>query len=150
MKRDADRNNGLNSNGRDVRGRFAKGNPGKPRGARHRTTRAVEQLLDGQAEQLTERAVQLALEGDTTALRLCLERIAPPRKDAPIAFALPPVTHAEDIVDAGAALLVAVASGEVTPSEAQAVAALLQAQAKAIELHQLEDRVARLEKDRGT
>jgi hypothetical protein len=29
----------------------------------------------------------MALEGDTTALRLCLERIAPPRKDAPVCFA---------------------------------------------------------------
>jgi len=32
--------------------------------------------LEGEAEALTRKAVELALEGDVTALRLCLDRIA--------------------------------------------------------------------------
>ena len=36
-----------------------------------------------------QRAVELALAGDTNALRLCLDRLAPPRKDAPVQFAMP-------------------------------------------------------------
>jgi len=60
------------------RGRpFAKGksgNPaGKPKGARHRVTLATEALLDGEAEALTRKAVEMALAGDGAALRLCLE-----------------------------------------------------------------------------
>ena len=35
-----------------------------------RTTRAVEALLQGQTEALTQQAIQMALDGDTTALRL--------------------------------------------------------------------------------
>lgn len=136
-----------------VRGQFApghSGNPkGKPKGARHKATRAVEALLEGEADALTRKAVELALGGDTTALRLCLERIAPPRKDSPVRFALPTIHRPEDIVAAGAAMLAAVASGDLTPSEAQAIGALLQAHAKTIELHDLEARVARLEQEKA-
>ena len=54
-------------------GGFASGNPGRPRGARHKTTLAVEALLEGEAEGLTRKAVELTMDGDTTALRLCLD-----------------------------------------------------------------------------
>ena len=51
------------------------GNPsGKPAGARNKTTLAVEALLDGEAEDLTRKAIELAKAGDMTALRLCLDR----------------------------------------------------------------------------
>ncbi|WP_443217147.1 DUF5681 domain-containing protein [Seohaeicola sp. 4SK31] len=70
--------------GRNTDGTFGPGNPGKPKGARHKATQAALALLDGEAEALTRQAVTMALGGDTTALRLCLERIAPPRKPAHI------------------------------------------------------------------
>jgi hypothetical protein len=41
-------------------------------------------LLEGQAEKLTEKAIQMALAGDVTAMRLCLKRLAPAPKDRPI------------------------------------------------------------------
>src|SRR3954469_24641742 len=64
------------------------GNPaGKPKGARHRTTMAVDALLEGEAETITRKAVELAKAGDTTAIRLCLDRLAPPRRDRPVPFA---------------------------------------------------------------
>jgi hypothetical protein len=73
--------------------RFRKGqsgNPsGRPRGARNKATLAVEALLDGEAEALTRKAIERALEGDTTALRLCLDRLLPPRKDRLVSFAMP-------------------------------------------------------------
>src|ERR1700693_659671 len=54
----------------------ASGNPdGRPKGSRNKSTLALEALLDGQAEALTQKAVELALAGDITALRLCLDRI---------------------------------------------------------------------------
>jgi hypothetical protein len=50
------------------------GNPdGRPKGARNRATIAAERLLDGEADTLTRKAIQLAQQGDTTALRLCIE-----------------------------------------------------------------------------
>jgi hypothetical protein len=66
-------------------------------------------LLDGEAEALTHQAVTLAPSGVTTALRLCLERIATPRRDAPVAFALPAMQSARDSAAAAAGALHAVA-----------------------------------------
>ena len=129
-----------------TRGRpFAPGNRGKPKGARHRTTLAVQALLDGEAEGLTRRAVELALAGDTTALRLCLERIAPAPKDRPVVFALPPLTGAQDTPQAALALIEAAAAGAITPSEASALMGLLEGYRRAAETAELEARIAALE-----
>ena len=75
-----------NNTGEKQRGRpfekGASGNPsGRPRGSRNATTLALEVLLDGQAQALTQKAIDLALTGDIPALRLCLDRILPLRKD---------------------------------------------------------------------
>ena len=122
------------------------GNPkGKPKGARCKATLAAQALLDGEAEALTRKAVELALEGDLTALRLCLERIVPPRKDSPVKVTLPTLESAADIPTVTNALLEAVARGELTPSEAQAVAGLVEAHRKALETEELERRIAALE-----
>lgn len=125
------------------------GNPsGRPAGARHKVTRAVEALLEGEAEALTRKAVEMALGGDGPALRLCLDRIAPPRKDMPVSFALPPIKSAADTVAASASLLVAVAAGDVTPDEAGRVMALLTAHKLLVEAGDLEARITALEAKR--
>ena len=111
---DPPRNNAPNTRGRP----FEPGNPGRPKGARHRITRAAEALLDGETEALTRKAIELALAGDGMALRLCLERILPPRKERPVDIELPSLTGAKDAVAASAALLAAVAGGEIAPGEA--------------------------------
>jgi hypothetical protein len=56
---------GITGSSRDARGRFCKGasgNPaGRPPGSVNRTIRAAALLLDGEAEALTRKAVELAL-----------------------------------------------------------------------------------------
>jgi len=122
------------------------GNPnGRPRNARNLVTRAVEELLEGEHEKLTRKAIDKALEGDGVALRLCLERIAPVRKDAPITFELPPIATAADTQTASASVLAAVASGEITPGEAGAVMSLLTAHKAIVETCDLEARLTALE-----
>ena len=49
---------------------------------RNRATLAAMELLDGEAEALTRTAIDLALSGDMAALRLCIERIIPVRREA--------------------------------------------------------------------
>jgi hypothetical protein len=84
------------------------GNPaGKPKGTRNATTVAMEALMDGESEALTRKAIELAKAGDMTAIRLCLERILPPRKDRPVTFTLPTITSAKDARSALSALLTA-------------------------------------------
>lgn len=138
------RNNGQET-GRTRAGRFTAGNPGRPKGARHKATVAALALLDGQAQALTQRAVELALAGDTTALRLCLERLLPPRKDAPITFTLPAMRSAADAAKAAGAVVDAVAAGELTPAEGAAVMGLVDTFRKALETNELETRLAALE-----
>lgn len=131
--------------GRNADGTFGPGNPGKPKGARHKATTAALALLDGQAEALTQKAIETALAGDTTALRLCLDRIAPPRKDAPVSFTLPPMTTAKDAATAAGAILDAVALGYLTPLEAAQVMGLIETYRRTLETCDLEARVAALE-----
>ena len=73
-------------NGRNTAGQFSAGNSGRPKGSRNKATLAIESLLQGQAEALTQTAVTKALEGDSVALRLCMDRIAPAPKDAAVNF----------------------------------------------------------------
>ena len=133
-------------NAGSTRGRpFQAGNIGRPKGARNKATLAVEALLDGEAEALTRKAVEMALSGDTTALRLCLDRIAPPRKDRPVPFTLPPLTSAKDAVTASAALLTAVASGDLTPMEAGELSKLVANYVEALKTCDIEERLALVE-----
>jgi hypothetical protein len=124
---------------------FAAGNPGRPKGARHRATVAAEALLDGEAEGLTRKAIDMALGGDTVALRLCLERLIPPRRDRPIAFAVPAVATVADLGPAFTAVLASVAAGKVTPLEAKSVVELFDGARRAFETGELAERIARLE-----
>jgi hypothetical protein len=130
----------------NTRGRpFVPGNPGKPKGARHRATRAMEALLDGEGEALTRKAIELALAGDATALRLCMDRLLPALRERPIAVELPPVTGSQDAVAASAALLAAVTAGEIAPGEAREIGRLLELHLKAVEQHEIQARLTALE-----
>lgn len=124
------------------------GNPmGKPKGCLNRATRAALALLDGEAEAITRKAVEMALGGDSVALRLCLERIAPAPKDRPLdpgAVKLPRIT-AGSLARASASVVAAVAEGRITPSEGVALAGLLENHRKAVEIEDIERRLARLE-----
>jgi hypothetical protein len=136
--------------GQKQAGRFQKGksgNPaGKPRGSRNRTTLAMEALLDGEADAIVRKAIEKAKEGDPVALRMCLERIVPPRKDRPVNFSLPPIKTAADAMAATGALVAAVANGDLTPSEAAELSKLVDGFVRSLEAIDLADRIAKLEK----
>jgi hypothetical protein len=122
------------------------GNPaGKPRGAKNKTTLAVEALLDGEAETLTRKAIELAKTGDMAALRLCLDRIAPPRKERFVPIDLPPLDTAADAAKASAAIVAALSAGDLTPSEAAEVGKLIDAYVRALTATEFETRLAQLE-----
>jgi hypothetical protein len=124
---------------------FEPGNPGRPKGARHKATIAAEALLDGEADALTRKAIDMAKAGDTVALRLCLERLVPPRKDRPIVVELPAIVDAKDHPVVIASIFAAVADGEITPSEAQALAAVLEQHRRSIEIAEVVTRLEALE-----
>lgn len=142
------KNRGKTGN-RDERGRFRCGHeapgPGRPAGSRNRATLVMDELLDGEADKLMRKAIELAMAGDAAALRLCLERLCPPRKDRPVQFQLPEMETAADAAKVTGALLLAVARGELTPMEAQAIGHVVERFRRTLETEDLARRVAALE-----
>ena len=135
----------LMKNGRNTAGQFAVGNTGQPKGSRNKATIAIEGLLHGQAEALTQTAVAKALDGDSISLRLCMERIAPAPKDQPVSFNLPKMKNALDASEAAGSVLTAVSEGELTPIEAMRVMGLIDSYRRTLELTEIEQRLQRLE-----
>ena len=114
------------------------GNPiGRALGARGKASLIAEMLLDGEAEALTRKAVELALAGDPFALRLCLDRILAPRSERAVRFDLPSLCCAADIAPAFAAVSEALASGEITPGEAAAIAQVIDSFTRTIDISDL-------------
>ena len=124
------------------------GNPaGRPRGSRNRTALLMENLLSYEAEAIGRKAVEMAIKGDMAAIRLCMDRLAPARKEESIAFELPPLEKPADSVAAAATLVAAVAEGELTPSEAAQLAKVIEVYVRAIETKIFDERLASLEKE---
>jgi hypothetical protein len=122
------------------------GNPaGKPKGTRNKTTVILEALLDGKAEALTKKAIEMAGNGDPAMMRLCIERLIPPRKDRPINFELPALTTTQDASLAMLKILESVAKGELTPSEAGEISKVIENYAETVRLSELEARIAEME-----
>jgi len=123
------------------------GNPaGRPRGSRNRSAQAMQHALDGEAQALTRKAVELALEGNTTALKLCLDRLLAPRRDRTVPLELPPIEGAGGLAGTMAAIVAATGNGEISSAEAGRWARLVDIFLKALEMHDFEQRVEALEK----
>jgi hypothetical protein len=113
-------NKPLNNGQKTGDGKFAPGNTygqGRPKESRNKASLIAETMLDSEAEALTKKAIELALEGDITALRLCLDRLLPPRKERPIVFDVPEIKSIEDVANARASILAALPSKEITANE---------------------------------
>ena len=132
-------------NGKNTAGQFTAGNAGRPKGPRNKATIAIESLLQGQAEALTQAAVTKALEGDSMALRLCMERIAPAPKDQRVSFSLPKMNNALDVSEAAESVLTAGSKAELTPIEATRVMGLIDSYRRTLELTEIEERLQALE-----
>ena len=127
------------------------GNPkGRPQGSRHKVSVLVESLIEARAEDIAHTALKNAIDGgDPVLLRALLDRLAPPRKERPVTVDLPPLASPADAPRIAAALLERAASGELTPTEAQGLAALLEAFRKQTELATFEKRLVALEAAHG-
>ena len=123
------------------------GNPkGRPKGSRNQATLLAEELLEGEVEAIVRKLVNTALEGDTTALRLCLERLVAPKRERRVAFELPhKIESAADAASASAAVLAECAAGNLSPGEASEIMALISSHVRVLEVEEIEARVAVLE-----
>jgi hypothetical protein len=122
------------------------GNPnGRPKGARNETTLAAEALLEGEAEALTRKLIDKAKEGDISALRFCLERICPPRRDRLVTVEMPEIGSVQEASKAAAAVLAACAAGEISTSEAADLMGLVASYVRLLESCEIEARLRAVE-----
>ena len=139
--------------GRMQGGQFAPGCSGNPAGmklgTRHRTARLVQRMMSGDAEDVVKAVVAAAKEGDMTAARLVLDRIAPLCRGRRVRLVLPPINGAADVVQASAVIIDCMSRGIISAEEAQAAAAVLDHHRKAVETLDLERRIAALEEMRS-
>ena len=113
------------------------GNPaGRPKGIKDRRVALREKLLP-HADQLIEMVTTFAKSGDMAAMRIVMDRIIPPLKEEPIHVAIPKIESAADCTQAQAAVVNAVAAGDMLPSEGQAISSLIEAQRRAFETTEL-------------
>jgi hypothetical protein len=128
------------------------GNPkGRPKGARNNATILAEALLDGEANAITRKLIDKALDGDSTALRLCLERLLPPRMGRPVEFKLPKkIGTTADAVHASSSVLKACAAGTLSPGEASEIMNLISSHIRLLEITEIEARLTALEKAQRT
>jgi hypothetical protein len=128
------------------RGRpFRPGNLGRPRGSKNKTTQVVEQLAAGCAEEIVQRVIKQARDGDTASQRMLLDRICPMRKGRPIDIDLPPIKTVQDVLAAIPLLWTAIAEGRLTPDEASAMSEVAERSMAAIETHDVCSRLDQLE-----
>ncbi|MAO93816.1 MAG: hypothetical protein CMM78_04775 [Rhodospirillaceae bacterium] len=141
-------NNGKITDDRTPLGTFAPGNKagaGRPAGSRNNATKAMDAMLDGEAEAITRIAIEKAMEGDMTAIKLVFDRVCPAPKSRRVNIALPDTSDAAGIECAHAAVIQAVADGEISPDEGTALAGMLEARRKAVETHDFARRLAMIE-----
>jgi hypothetical protein len=135
----------LGSEGKRVRGRpFEKGTGGRRRGSKNRTTLVAEALLEGEEVHLVRKAIELAKAGDTQMLKFLLDRILP--KERPVHLDLPAIYRFSDAIDVLAAVVDAAGVGRIAPSEAAALASLIEAYARVIDVAEFQERVENTER----
>jgi len=128
---------------------FQKGRSGNPKGkspgTRHKATQAALEPLGGDLKAITQECIRQAKEGNLMAVRLVLDKLIPNAKELPLSLSLPKVEGAVDLPAALSAVMAAVAQGEITPGEVQAVCSMLENYRRGLELTDLEARLTALE-----
>lgn len=122
------------------------GNPnGRPEGSRHWAAILARDLMAGELPDIVRAVVNAAKGGDLAACKLVLERLVPVPRGRPVKAELPEVRTAAEAVPALSALLAHAANGEITPTEAQELAAVVAHVVRVAEVATLEQRIAALE-----
>ena len=83
-----------------------------------------------------------------SAAQTLARKVQPDAKDRTVQFDMPKIEKAEDTVLAVGAILGAVASGTLTPSEGQAIASIVEGFRRSIETVELERRIAEIERQK--
>ena len=133
----------------EPRGRpFAPGNTegrGRPKGSPNKSSAPGQRVLNDFAEQLMLKCISMAGKGDVGAMRLCMERILPVRRDALVRVSLPRIRTAQDINKAAEKVTQAMGRGKITATDAEKMMNVLQMRSGINDTVVTDDRIAKLE-----
>jgi hypothetical protein len=131
---------------------FEKGNQmgrGRPCGSRNKRTIFAE-AMEGHGEAIIKQCQVLALKGDPTALRLCMDRLLPACPPSNNRFQLPLIKTTVDLGPAWQSVLKQVALGRLSVHEGEALAGMLENRRRAIEAEELDARLRAIEEKVAT
>lgn len=129
---------------RNKRGQFVRGKSGNPAGRPKSELVRLRGQLAEHGHDLVAKAVELALSGDTAALKLCLDRISPPLRprSAPVNV---PLGDAVGLGDMARAFIEAASEGRISPDDAAQLLSGLAGASRVIEASEIEERISKLE-----
>jgi hypothetical protein len=105
----------------------------------------AEAKLDEQGPLIISKVIEKALQGDSVALRLCVDRLLP-KRDRPVQFELPPIATLEDGANASEAVVEAAAQGDLSPREANKIMALVMSHMANLQLLNMGERLREVER----
>jgi hypothetical protein len=108
-------------------------------------TLLVQELVEEHAPALTRKALAEAYQGDRRLLQLFLERILPRPKDSLVRLGRLPMRTTKELLQSHEILTKKVASGQVTPGQAQQIDALIERRRLLIETHEHDARIQAIE-----
>lgn len=117
---------------------------GRPKGSRNKNQAPGQHILDQYGEHVLHKCVALALQGHAVALRLCMERISPARREAYIRLNLPAIESAQDVNCAADQVTQAIRRGQMTPSQGATMMHLLERRSRVIERADFESRLLKV------
>ncbi|HET9318597.1 MAG TPA: hypothetical protein VFO27_02440 [Bryobacteraceae bacterium] len=104
-----------------------------------------QDTLESYGDRLIKKLLQLAFQGDPTAMRLCIDRLMPAQRQRALHFKLPSTKTLTGVVAASESVVSGVARGELTPTEGEAVSGMLDGRRRMIETQELDQRLRALE-----
>ena len=123
------------------------GNPqGCKTGSRNKVTVAAETIINGEAEALSLKLIELAKAGNVSCLLTAIKTLVPPKRSSPIRLPdMPAVDNVADAAKLTGYVLESVAAGKISPSDGEQVSRLTDRHLKALQICDLEQRLAELE-----
>jgi hypothetical protein len=119
---------------------------GRPRGSRNKKTLIARQLLDEHADSILRKAMLTGLQGDSPMLQALLSYILPRPKDTPLKTEVLQTATAKELSQSMDVILKRACDGQITLTQAQQLAALIEARRQLLQTEEFETRLGILEK----
>jgi len=123
---------------------FTKGKSGNPGGRPKGST--LRSLLEPRAPELIDKLIEKALDGDTQALKICIDKLIPNIKSEPVNISA--LSGHDDLASQGRAVLSAMGKGAIEPDTAASILSALNGQSKLVETTEILTRLEALENEK--